>query len=78
SEFDTFAIITTEPNLAVAGLANSMPVILDRKDWLRWLDTSARDPMSLLRPWPADDVRAWPANPAVGNHRNQGPGLLGE
>jgi putative SOS response-associated peptidase YedK len=78
SEFDTFAIITCEPNLAVAGLATSMPVILGRADYLRWLDTATRDPQALLRPWPSDDVRAWPANPAVGNHRNQGPGLLGE
>jgi putative SOS response-associated peptidase YedK len=78
SEFDTFAIITTEPNLAVAGLSNSMPVILERADWLRWLDTEARDPLALLRPCPADILRVWPANPAVGNVRNQGVELLGE
>ncbi|MDP3738612.1 MAG: SOS response-associated peptidase [Hyphomonadaceae bacterium] len=78
SEFDTFATITTEANLAVAGLAESMPVILDPSNYLRWLDLEARDPMALLKPCPSDALRAWPANPAVGNVRNQGPGLLGE
>jgi putative SOS response-associated peptidase YedK len=78
SEFDTFAIVTTEPNLAVAGLSTSMPVMLDPSNYLRWLDTEARDPQALLRPYPADALHAWPANPAVGNVRNQGPALLGE
>lgn len=82
SEIDTFAIITTEPNLAVAGLSTSMPVILEPGDYLRWLDAGVRDgerdPHDLLRPCPADAMRVWPANPAVGNHRNQGQYLLGE
>lgn len=78
SEFDTFVIITTDPNALVAGLSPSMPVMLDRSNYLRWLDTEARDPLSLLRPFPADPMRTWPANPAVGNVRNQGPALIGE
>ena len=78
SEFDTFAIITTEPNLAVAGLADSMPVILAPENYGRWLDTYDRDPHALLKPYPAHLMRAWPANPAVGNVRNQGEELLWE
>lgn len=77
SEFDTFTIITTEPNLTVAGIATSMPVILSPRDYIRWLDTRERDPLALLKPCPSDALRAWPANPAVGNVRNQGEGLLG-
>jgi len=78
SEFDTFAIITTEPNLAVAGIASSMPVILAPENYTRWLDTYDRDPHALLKPLPSDALRAWPANPAVGNVRNQGEHLLRE
>lgn len=82
SEIDTFAIVTCEPNLAVAGLSTSMPVILERSHWLRWLDAGVRDgeraPLDLLKPCPSDALRAWPANPAVGNVRNQGQELLGE
>jgi putative SOS response-associated peptidase YedK len=78
SEIDTFAIVTTDANLAVAGLAATMPVILAEQDYARWLDPAGRDPAALLKPSPADAIRAWPANPAVGNVRNQGPELLGE
>ena len=78
SEFDTFTIITTEPNLAVAGIATSMPVILSPQHYTRWLDVQARDPHALLKPCPSDALRCWPANPAAGNVRNQGQELLGE
>lgn len=78
SEFDTFAIVTTEANLAVAGLSATMPVILAPQHYTRWLDTSDRDPHALLKPCPSDWLHAWPANPAVGNVRNQGQDLLGE
>lgn len=78
SEFDTFAIITTEPNLAVAGIAESMPVILAPENYGRWLDTYDRDPHALLKPYPTHLMRSWPANPAVGNVRNQGEALLWE
>ena len=44
----------------------------------RWLDADDRDPHALLKPCPSDWLRAWPANPAVGNVRNQGQELLGE
>jgi putative SOS response-associated peptidase YedK len=78
SEFDTFAIITTEPNMAMAGIAESMPVILAPENYGRWLDTYDRDPQALLKPYPAHPMRSWPANPAVGNVRNQGVELLWE
>jgi putative SOS response-associated peptidase YedK len=78
SEFDTFAIVTTDPNDLVAGFSTSMPVILRPAHYLQWLDPQARDPFALLRPYPADAMRAWPAHPAVGNVRNQGEALLGE
>lgn len=78
SEFDTFAIITTEPNLAVAGIADSMPVILAPESYERWLDPYDRDPHAMLKPLPAVAMSFWPANPDVGNVRNQGEHLLWE
>jgi len=77
SEFDTFAIVTCEPNLTVAGIATSMPVILDPKDHLRWLDTNTPAPAALLKPCPSSWLSAAPASPAVGNVRNGGEALLG-
>lgn len=78
SEFDTFAIVTTEPNLAVAGLAMSMPVILSPHDYHRWLDGETNEALKLLKPFPSDEVSVRPANPAVGNVRNQGSDLPGD
>ncbi len=78
SEVDTFAIVTCSPNDVMAGLSTSMPVILRREHHERWLEGSDRQRLALLKPYPAAEMRAWPANPAVGNVRNQGPELPGE
>jgi putative SOS response-associated peptidase YedK len=78
SELDTFAIVTTEANAVVAGLSTSMPVILESPQQRAWLDHETRDHLALLKPYPGDRMRGWPANPAVGNVRNQGIELLGE
>jgi putative SOS response-associated peptidase YedK len=78
SEFDTFAIVTTEANAVVAGLSASMPAILGRSQYRAWLSHETRDHLAMLKPFPGDAMRGWPANPAVGNVRNQGRGLLGE
>lgn len=78
SEIDTFAVITCPANALTAPFGESMPAILAPGHHKRWLDPAAHDPAALLRPYPADDMRLWPAHPAVGNVRNQGPELLGE
>jgi putative SOS response-associated peptidase YedK len=78
SEIDTFAIVTVEPNALVAGLSTSMPAILEQAHYSRWLDLADRDPLSLLKPCPSDQLEARPAHPAVGNVRNQGPELPGD
>ncbi len=78
SEVDTFAVITCDANGMVAGCSASMPAILHRSQYARWLDPSAHDPQRLLRPYPADEMRFWRAHPDVGNVRNQGGWVLGE
>ncbi len=78
SEFDTFAIITCAANDAMAGLSAHMPVILHEDDHARWLDPASRAPLGILRPYPSVATRIWPANPGVGNVRNQGPEMTGE
>ena len=77
SEFDTFTIITCPANDAVAGIVGHMPVILHADDHARWLDPAARAPLGILRPYPSTITRVWPADPSVGNVRNDGPGLVG-
>jgi putative SOS response-associated peptidase YedK len=75
---ETFTIITTDPNEVVSPMHNRMPVILERKDYDRWLDHDdpAHPPLDLLRPFPAGQMIAWKVDKSVGNVRNDNPQLL--
>jgi putative SOS response-associated peptidase YedK len=55
-----------------------MPVILDPRDFDRWLDVGdpTRPPVDLLRPYPADRMCAWQVGGRVGNVRNNDMALL--
>jgi putative SOS response-associated peptidase YedK len=55
-----------------------MPVIIERKDYARWLDggNAAQPPLDLLRPFPAEQMIAWKVDQAVGNVRNDTRQLL--
>jgi putative SOS response-associated peptidase YedK len=54
-----------------------MPVILSPQNYSRWLDPGdpAQLPVDLLRPYPAEEMRAWKVSAAVGNVRNNNPEL---
>ena len=75
---ETFTILTTDPNELVEPVHNRMPVILEPKDYDRWLDPGdpTRPPIDLLRPYPAERMKAWPVDDRVGNVRNNDPTLL--
>jgi len=55
-----------------------MPVILKTKDYERWLEPGdpARPPVDLLRPFEADEMKAWKVGKDVGNTRNNRPELV--
>jgi putative SOS response-associated peptidase YedK len=56
-----------------------MPVILRPAAWPLWLGEEAASPaelFALLQPYPAQLMRAYPVGPAVGNVKNDRPGLL--
>jgi putative SOS response-associated peptidase YedK len=75
---ETFTILTTDPNQLMEPVHNRMPVILEPKDYQRWLDpeTTERPPIDLLRPYPAECMKAWPVSERVGNVRNDDATLL--
>jgi putative SOS response-associated peptidase YedK len=75
---ETFTILTTDPNELMEPVHNRMPVILEPKDYDRWLDTDPgeRTPVELMRPFPAELMRSWPVNDRVGNVRNNDAELL--
>lgn len=75
---ETFTILTTDPNRLMEPIHNRMPVILERKDYDRWLDPGdpARPPVDLLCPYASERMKAWPVSDHVGNVRNNAPELL--
>jgi putative SOS response-associated peptidase YedK len=80
---ETFTILTTDANELMEPVHNRMPVILEPKDYDRWLGLGglklgdpARLPVDLLRPYPAERMKAWPVSDRVGNVRNNDAELL--
>jgi len=75
---ETFTILTTAANERLASIHDRMPVIIERKDYDRWLDADekAAPPADLLHPYAANQVRAWPVSDRVGNIRNNDASLL--
>lgn len=76
--FETFTILTTDPNEVTEPIHNRMPVILEPKGYDRWLDPGGpnRPPIDLQRPYPAERMQAWPVSDRVGNVRNNDSALL--
>jgi len=75
---ETFTILTTDPNAIMEPIHNRMPVILEPRDYSRWLSPGDPDrpPVDLLRPFPAEKMLVWPVSDRVGNVRNNDPQLL--
>jgi putative SOS response-associated peptidase YedK len=81
----SYSIITTEANELMAPVHDRMPVILKPEDYTRWLTREPGStlgmghgdpPIDLLRPYDSDKMESAPANPGVGNVRNNGPEML--
>jgi len=77
---ETFTILTTDPNELAERVHDRMPVILEPRNYERWIDPGdpARPPVDLLRPYPAEKMRAWTVSDRVGNVRNDDANLLKE
>lgn len=72
SEQVTCAIITTGPNALMKDLHDRMPAILNEEGVEAWLDREARSTEleALLRPYPAEEMRAYEVSTLVNNPRN--------
>ncbi len=77
---ETYTIITTDPNELMEPFHDRMPAILAPKDFARWLgeepEAQGRLPLDLLKPFPAEKMKAWKVGKNVGNTRNNSPELL--
>jgi putative SOS response-associated peptidase YedK len=66
-------VITCEPNGVVGVLHDRMPVILEEKDWPRWLGeqpATEQELQALLVPCADERLKIWPVHKRVGNVRN--------
>jgi putative SOS response-associated peptidase YedK len=78
---DSCSIIVTAANGFMANLHDRRPVILPQMHYDAWLDPTNRQPQTLvplLKPFPEDELEAYPVSRAVNNPRNEGKELLEE
>jgi putative SOS response-associated peptidase YedK len=72
-------IITTTPNELMAAIHNRMPVILPPEAYTLWLNPAERGPAeleNLLRPFPANEMTAYPVSKLVNSPRNDSPACI--
>lgn len=80
-KISTCAVITTAPNELMEDIHDRMPLILRPEDESLWLDRSVTDTgrlQELLRPYPAEEMRAYPVPALVGNVKNDLPECIEE
>jgi putative SOS response-associated peptidase YedK len=69
--------VTVEPNEVLEPFHNRCPLIIEPKDYGRWLTPNVKEdpstvPVELVRTYPTEGMKAWRVNPLKGN----GPELL--
>ena len=78
SERRTFTILTTQPNDLVAPIHNRMPVILPDDAYEQWLSNAVAPEslLSLLTPYPAEAMAAYPVSRLVNSPHHDTPAVL--
>lgn len=76
SVIESCTILTTDPNGLMSSIHNRMPVILGPQDYDRWLDPKLEKPeplLPLLKPYPSDELEAYPIRPYVNSPTRDDP-----
>lgn len=75
---ESCSIITTDANKTMASIHDRMPVILQGKECLKWLDVGAREEQlqQLLRPCPDDLLETYPVSTLMNSPRNNDQGCI--
>jgi putative SOS response-associated peptidase YedK len=72
-ELESCAIIVTQANDLMRPIHERMPVILAPQDWDTWLSAGTGDAQvlqNLLKPYPPEEMTAWPVGLMVNNARH--------
>ena len=76
---ETCAIVTTEPNEVIGRVHNRMPAILSPEAYGLWLDPTFQDVegvQAVLRPFPAEEMVAFPVGTQVNSPVHDSPDLI--
>ncbi len=76
---ESCTLITTDPNELMAEIHDRMPAILPADDYDLWLDPEFEGKeklVSLLRPYPADEMTAYPISTLVNSPKNDVPACI--
>ncbi len=79
SVIESCTILTTDANELVEPIHNRMPLILDPADYDEWLSPTLQggdELRHLLRPFPAQQMKAFPVSTGVNNPRNEDPACV--
>lgn len=77
SWLETFSIVTTEANAAIADIHDRMPVMLfEEQQFATWLDGTPQEAGALLGPCDPEAIEAYRVGPRVGNVRNDDAALI--
>jgi len=71
---ESCGILITAPNGLTATIHNRMPVIVDPRDFDQWLDPAQQDAAALaplMKPFPAERMRAYPVSTWVNDVKHQ-------
>lgn len=75
----TFTVITVEPNNLLRPVHDRMPAIISPQDEKMWLDPTVRipaDAISLLQPYPVDELEMYPISRAVNSPNTDDPSII--
>ena len=73
---ETVTILTTEPNDLIEPLHHRMAVVLPPEEEERWLTAGPEERQDLCRPYPDDDLEAYPISTAVNDPSNDSPAVI--
>ena len=73
SYLETCTILTTEPNELMEPIHNRMPVIVGEADYERWLTASPAEVNSIMKPYDANKMEAYPVSTLVNSPKNEVP-----
>ena len=69
-------IVTCTPNELAVRFHDRMPVIISPEDYDTWLTGTPEQALALLKPYPAQAMRAYPVSAKVNSPKNDSPELV--